>query len=81
LIKKNRDIQQRLDIEVICCENDLKQHFLINSDELLIPLRNVGCPLAGLILALVGVGGGKRLATVVFTVLEDLAPRLRLDEH
>ena len=68
-----RDIQQRLDIEVVCGKDDLKQHLLINGDELLIPLRNVGCSLAGLVLALVDISGRERLATVVFAVLEDLA--------
>jgi hypothetical protein len=47
--------QQRLDIEIICGEDDLEQHLLVNSYELLVPFADIGCPLAGLILILVGV--------------------------
>lgn len=42
--------QERLDIEVVCSQDNLEKHFLVNSDELLIPLANVSGALAGLIL-------------------------------
>ena len=64
--------QQRLDIEVVGRKDNLKQHLLINSDELLIPLANVCRALARLVLALVGISCGERLATVMFAVLENL---------
>ena len=43
-------VQQGLDIQVIGGENNFEQHFLIDSDKLLVPLANVRCALACLIL-------------------------------
>jgi hypothetical protein len=65
-------LQERLDIEVVGGEDDLKEHLLVDGDELLVPLADVGSPLASLILVLISIGGGERLATVVFAVLENL---------
>lgn len=50
-----RNLQERLDIEVVGSKDNLEEHLLVDSDELLVPLADVGCPLAGLILALLGV--------------------------
>ncbi len=41
--------QQRLDVEVISCQNDVKKHFFIDSNELLIPFADIGCTLASII--------------------------------
>ena len=40
------DSQQRLDIKVIGSENDLKEHLLIDGDELLVPFADISCPLS-----------------------------------
>ncbi len=67
------DIQQRLDVEVVGREDDLKQHLLINRDELLVPLRDVSGAFAGLVLGLLRVRSRKGFATVVLAVFEDLS--------
>lgn len=64
--------QERLDVEVVGSENDLKQHLLINSNKLLIPFANVGRALACLVLTLVRVGTRERLSAMMFAILEDL---------
>jgi hypothetical protein len=61
-----------LDIEVIGSEDDFKEHFLVHSDEFLIPLRNVGGPFAGVILALLSICSRQRLAPVVVAVFQNL---------
>ena len=64
--------QQRLDVQIIGRQDNLEQHFLINGDELLVPLADVSCPLAGLVLALIGIRRREGLAAMVLAVLEDL---------
>ena len=64
--------QKRLNVEVVGGEDDLEQHLLIDGDKLLVPLRDVSRPLAGLILVRVCIGGGQRLPTMMFAVLQDL---------
>ena len=59
-------------MEVVRSEDDLEEHLLVDSDELLVPLADVRCPLAVLILALLRFSSREGLAPVVFTVLEDL---------
>lgn len=66
------DSQERLDIEIICGKDDLEKHLLVNSDKLLVPFADIGCPLAGLVLVLVGICTRQRLTPVVFAVLNDL---------
>lgn len=67
-----RHSQEGLDVEVVCGENDLKQHLLVDSDKLLIPFTDVCRALACLVLGLVRVCAGKRLPAVMFAVLQDL---------
>ena len=69
------DSQERLDVEVVGREDDLEEHLLIDSDEFLIPLVNVGGALARIILVLLGVSCGQRLAAMVLAVLENLCKR------
>ena len=42
--------QEWFDVEVVCSQNDLKEHLLIYCNELLIPLADVGGALASFIL-------------------------------
>ena len=44
--------QERLDVEIVGGEDDLKKHLLVDGDKLLVPLADVGRPLAGVILLL-----------------------------
>lgn len=67
-----RRSQEGLDVEVVCGENDLEQHLLVDSDKLLVPFADVGRALACLILGLVRVCAGKRLPAVMFAVFQDL---------
>lgn len=66
------DSQQRLDIKVIGSENDLKEHLLIDGDELLVPFANVSCSFSRIILVRIRIGCGQRLALVVLAIFEDL---------
>lgn len=55
-ISAQQHLQKRLDIEVVGGKDDLKEHFLVDSDELLVPLADISRPLAGLVLVLIGIG-------------------------
>jgi hypothetical protein len=68
--------QKRFDIEVVRSEDDLEQHLLVDGDEFLIPLADVSGAFAGLVLALISIGRGQRLATVVLAVLKNLVVKL-----
>ena len=63
------NIQQRLDVEVVRREDDLKQHLLVDLHELLIPLLDVGGLAAGRRGHGVGVVGVGVLEGVVAVVL------------
>ena len=71
-IKMAKNVQKRLDIKIVSSEDDLEEHFLIDGDELLIPLADIGGTLASFILIRLGIRGRKRFATVMFAVLENL---------
>lgn len=63
------NIKERLDVEVVGSEDDLEEHFLVDLDELCVPVRDVG----GTPARLFGiVGGSGRVAAVVRAVLENL---------
>ena len=66
------DLQEGLNVEVVGREDDLKEHLLIDGDELLVPLADVRRPLACLVLALLRVRCREGLTPVVLAVLEDL---------
>ena len=66
------DVQKRLDIEVVGGKDNLKEHFLINRDKLLVPFADVRCPLACFVLALVCVWRRQGLTAMVFAVFENL---------
>ena len=66
------DLQEGLNVEVVSGEDNLEKHLLIDRDELLVPLADVGRPLASLVLALLGIGSRQRLPPMVLAVLEDL---------
>ena len=70
VIKMN--LQERLDVEVVRSEDDLEEHFLVDRYKLLVPFADVRCPLAVLVLTLLGLRSREGFDTVVFTVLEDL---------
>jgi len=63
------DIEEGLNVEVVCCQDDLEQHLLVDLDELCIPVRNVGCASSRFFRIVGGCGG---VAAVVRAVLEDL---------
>ena len=73
---KKENLQEGLDIKVVGSEDDLKQHLLVHGNELLIPLRNISCALARLILVVIS--SGKRLSTVVLAVLQNLFDTLSI---
>lgn len=56
------DIKKGLDVEVVGCEDDLKEHLLIDLDELGVPVRDVGSASARLLCV---IGGCGRVAAVV----------------
>lgn len=58
-----------LDIEVFGGEDDLEEHPLADRNELLVPLAEISRSLAGLVMFLLGVSRGQRLALVVLAVL------------
>ena len=64
-------VQERLDIKVVCSEDDLKEHLLVDGNELLVPFAYVRCPLASIVVV-GGIGRRERFATMVFAVLENL---------
>ena len=63
--------QKGLDVKIVGSKDDLKQHLLINTDELLIPLADFSCPFPGIVRCL-RVGSRKWLALMMFTVFKDL---------
>lgn len=66
---KSEYSQEGLDVEIVGGEDNLKEHLLVNSDELLIPFTDIRRPLARVILLL------RRRARVVLVVrapFEDL---------
>jgi hypothetical protein len=63
------DVEERLDVEVVGCQDDLEEHLLVDLDELGVPVRDVGCASARLLGVICGCG---RVAAVVRAVLEDL---------
>jgi hypothetical protein len=67
-------IKQRLDVEVVCGEDDLKEHFLVDLDELSVPFRDVNVSSSGLFGSVVGLGRSRyRVSFVVFAPFEDLS--------
>ena len=66
------DSQEGLNVEVVGREDDLKEHLLIDGDELLVPFANVSCSFSRIILVRIRIGCGQRLALVVLAILEDL---------
>jgi hypothetical protein len=68
--KQSGWVQEGLDVEVVGREDDLKEHFLVNGDELLVPLADISRAFAVIILRVVR--GGERLAAMVLTVFENL---------
>lgn len=67
--------QQRLDIKVVSSEDNLEEHLLIDSDELLVPLADISRPLAGLVLVLVRIGRRQGLSAMMLAVLKNLKQR------
>ena len=59
-------VQQRLDVEVVSCQDNFEKHFLIDSNELLIPFADVSCTFASVIV--IRVGSWDRFPSVVFAV-------------
>jgi hypothetical protein len=70
--KNEKNKQKRFDIEIVGGENDLKQHLLINGDELLVPFVDVSGAFAGLVLVGIRLCCRKRLATVMFAIFKNL---------
>ena len=64
------NIEQRLDVHVVCGEDDLEQHLLVHLHELLVPVLDVGGLLAGIGVIVLGWGG---VVLVVLAPLENLA--------
>lgn len=52
---KRSHLQQGFDVKVVGGENDLKEHLLVNVDELLVPFADISGTLASVVLAGVGV--------------------------
>jgi len=75
------DAQQRLYVEIVSSQDDLKQHLLINGDKLLVPFADVSCSLS--VFVRVGlIGSRQRLATVVLAILQNLRDTPRsVDTH
>lgn len=48
--KSGHNAQKRFDVEVVGSKNDLEEHFLVDSNEFLVPLAYVSCPLSGFLL-------------------------------
>lgn len=71
-IERGKCSQEWLDIQVIRREDDLEEHFLVNSNEFLIPLADVSCSLARVVRVLLSVWRRQRLSAVVLAVLKDL---------
>lgn len=65
-------VQKRLDVKVIGSKDDLEEHLLIYSDELLVPFADISSTLAGVVAVRVGIGCGERIAAVVLAVLQNL---------
>jgi len=65
--KNKKNIQQRLDVEVIGCKNNFKKHLGIDRDELSVPFADFSCTLS-----FYYVGRRKGLATMVFAICENL---------
>ena len=47
--------QQRLNVEVVCSQNNFKEHFLIDSDEFLVPFTDFRRTFASIVLVLVSI--------------------------
>jgi hypothetical protein len=72
------DVEEGLDVHVVCCENDLEQHLLVDLHELLIPLLNVGGLLAGVGIVVLGRRGVVLvLRAPLENLLEDVLRDLR----
>lgn len=65
-------IQERLDVKVVGSQYDFEQHFLIDGNELLVPLRDVCGSLSRLFDL---VGGRSRVASVMAAIFQDLGMR------
>lgn len=63
--------QEGLDVEVVGSKDDLKEHLLVDRDELGIPVSNLGDSSSVLVCVLIG-GHGEGVGSVVLAVLEDL---------
>jgi len=63
------DVQQRLDVHVVCGEDDLEEHLLVDLHELLVPVLDVGGLLARVGIVVLGWG---RVVLVVVAPVEDL---------
>ena len=71
------DVEERLDVHVVCGEDDLEEHLLVDLHELLVPLLNVGGLLAGVGIVVLGGSGvvlvlGAPLEYLLENVLGDL---------
>ena len=71
-----QNLQEGLNVQIVCSEDNFKEHLLINRDEFLIPFVNVGGALAGIILVLFCISSGEWLAAMVFAVFENLDTQL-----
>lgn len=69
--------QELLDVEVVGSEDNLKEHLLINGDELLVPFADIGGALASVVLSLVSIGCWQRLATMMCAILKNLVLGVR----
>lgn len=68
------DAQKGLDIEIICGQDDLEKHLLINSDKLLVPFPNIGRSFS-VFVRVRFVPGRLWFTTVVLAVLQNLRDR------
>lgn len=63
------DIEERLDVEVVCCQDDFEEHLLVNLNELGVPVRDIGCTSARFFCVVRRCGW---VVAVMRAVLEDL---------
>ena len=71
-VEKIEYTQEWLDIKVVSGKDDLEKHLLVDCDELLVPLGDVGRAFTRVVVV-GGVRWRQRVATVVLAVLENLA--------
>ena len=64
------DAQERLDVQVVGGEDNLEEHLLVDGDELLVPLRDVGRTLARVVVVTLS---RARVFLVVVTPFNDLS--------